>query len=124
MSCELISLTHKIRVLWHFGATFWPAPKFSVAASFSFGTPSALSASDVCRPRSRRRTTYPLVILSKLSPRYGDHARHGILHVSHYQGEKVPRAERLGCNLGETFVRLGSPDVSSRWAWPFPPSVA
>jgi hypothetical protein len=39
-----------------------------------------------CEPR-RRPTTYPFVILSKLSPRYGDHARHGILHVSHNQGE-------------------------------------
>jgi hypothetical protein len=36
---------------------------------------------------SRRRTTYPFVNLSKLSPQYGDHARHGILHVSHNQGE-------------------------------------
>jgi len=39
-----------------------------------------------CEPR-RRPTTYPFVILSKLSPRCGDHARHGILHVSHNQGE-------------------------------------
>src|SRR3954452_22541816 len=43
-----------------------------------------------CEPR-RRLTTYPFVILSKLSPRYGDHARHGILHVSHNQGDEVPR---------------------------------
>jgi hypothetical protein len=59
------------------------------------GTPSALLHS---RSRRRRRgdyfvsrddasTTYPFVILSKLSPRYGDHARHGILHVSRSQGE-------------------------------------
>ena len=32
------------------------------------------------------RTTYPFVILSKLSPRYGDHAHHGILRVSRNQG--------------------------------------
>ena len=66
-----------------------------------------------CEPR-RRPTTYPFVILSKLSPRYGDHARHGILHVSHNQGDEVPWPSGTGTTLGETLVRLGSPDVSSR----------
>ncbi len=66
-----------------------------------------------CEPR-RRPTTYPFVILSKLSPRYGDHARHGILHVSHNQGDEVPWPSGTGTTLGETLVRLGSPDASSR----------
>jgi hypothetical protein len=40
-----------------------------------------------CEPRADAVKPYPFVILSKLSPRYGDHARLGILHVSHNQGE-------------------------------------
>jgi hypothetical protein len=78
------------------------------------GTPSALLGS---RSRRRRRgdyfvsrddasTTYPFVILSKLSPRYGDHARHGILHVSHNQGERGAatgtRHQNAGCRAGST----------------------
>ena len=113
-------------------------PRFvlnSVCLGYNSGTPSALVGS---RSRRRRRgdyfvsrddapTTYPFVILSKLSPRYGDHARHGILHVSHNQGDEVPRrapgtkiagclgqVDGTGTTLGETLVRLGSPDVSSR----------
>ena len=58
------------------------------------GTQSALTnfRSRRCRrggyfvSHGRRRTTYPFVILSKLSPRYGDHAHHGILRVSRSQG--------------------------------------
>ena len=65
-------------------------------------------------PVVRRLITCPFVILSKLSPRYGDHARHGILHVSHNQGDEVPWPSGTGTTLGETLVRLGSPDVSSR----------
>src|SRR5882757_5231334 len=101
------------------------APEFdpnSVRHGNASGTPSALVGS---RSRRRRRgdyfvsrddasTTYPFVILSKLSPRYGDHARHGILHVSHNQGDEVPWPSGTGTTLGETLVRLGSPDVSSR----------
>ena len=88
------------------------------------GTPSAISRIPTARrpprqlnehlPVVRRLITCPFVILSKLSPRYGDHARHGILHVSHNQGDEVPRPSGTGTTLGETLVRLGSPDVSSR----------
>jgi len=43
---------------------------------------------------------------------------------SQIQGDRVPRAERHGRNLGGTQVRFGSPDACSRRAWRFPPSVA
>ncbi len=78
-----------------------PLPPDAIQYSSRFGMPSAFTdatTTGVVLAGSRPPLNSPghdadvaldfsAVNLSKLSPRYGDHARHGILHVSHHQGE-------------------------------------
>ena len=88
------------------------------------GTPPAIDTDHASRPKvATSETTYPFVNLSKLSPRYGDQSpsrdtarftlpgRMGAARAVPAFGDGRRRQGRYECNLGETFVRLGSPDV-------------